>query len=215
MLKLLITSGGTREPIDEVRFVSNVSTGSTGAALANALLALGHEVTLLRGQASVPAAAGCHSELFGSAEDLRQRLQARLATQRYDAVIMCAAVADYRPESFVAGKIRSDADELLLRLVRTPKILPSIKSFATPAPVVIGFKLTVGADQAARAAAVNAQFAAGGVDAVVQNDLHEIRKAPVHPFHFYSAPGQVTPIGGTTALAALLARFIAERGSPG
>lgn len=213
MIKILITSGGTREAIDEVRFISNVSTGGTGAALANAFAARGHQVTLLRGQASVAPDATCQCEFFSSAEDLQARLKRQLSETCYDAVLMCAAVADYRPDALVSGKIRSDANELILRLVRTPKILPQIKGWRTPAPLVIGFKLTVSASAAQQEAAVNAQFASGGVDAVVQNDLTEINKAQVHPFNLYRAPGRSERLYGSSNLAQTLAALIEVGGA--
>lgn len=213
MLRLLLSSGGTREPIDEVRFISNVSTGGTGAALANAFLKQGHQVTLLRGHGSVPPHQDCHSELFSSAADLEERLRRQLADHPFDAVIMCAAVADYRPASFISGKIRSDADELLLRLVRNNKILPRIKSFQAPSPVVIGFKLTVGADLPAQEAAVQKQFEAGGVDAVVHNDLTEIQRSSLHPFKLFTSPSLATALHGTTELASALSTLIASLGS--
>jgi phosphopantothenoylcysteine decarboxylase/phosphopantothenate--cysteine ligase len=73
---------------------------------------------------------------------------------------------------------------------------------------VVGFKLTVGADAAARRAAVAAQFAAGGVDCVVQNDLREIRGATLHPFRvFTSAEGAPEKIAGAAALAARLLKL--------
>jgi hypothetical protein len=123
---------------------------------------------------------------------------------------MCAAVADYRPDFAVGGKISSAESELALRLVRNPKILPQIQSFSSRPLVVIGFKLTVGADAAARRAAVAAQFAAGSVDAVVHNYLDEIRASPVHPFWLYrSASAAPEQIAGTVALAEALDRLVA------
>jgi phosphopantothenoylcysteine decarboxylase/phosphopantothenate--cysteine ligase len=209
-MNILVTAGATREPLDAVRFLSNVSTGSTGAALADALAARDHRVTLLRGESAVSPRSACEVDVFTSTEDLRARLQRRLEGGAFDAVIMCAAVADYRPDFPVNGKISSEAAELTLRLVRNPKILPQLKSFSPRPLIVVGFKLTVGADAAARRAAVAAQFAAGTVDAVVHNDLEEIRTSPVHPFWLYrsaaAAPGQ---IDGTTALAEALDRLVA------
>ena len=70
-MKVLITAGATREPIDEVRFLSNVSTGATGAALAENFARRGHEVTLLRGAGAVAPAAISDLQTFSSAEDLR------------------------------------------------------------------------------------------------------------------------------------------------
>jgi phosphopantothenoylcysteine decarboxylase/phosphopantothenate--cysteine ligase len=202
-MKVLVTAGATREPLDAVRFFSNVSTGRTGTALAVALARLGHEVTLLRSEGTEPPAdRTLPATTFSSAADLQNRLQRQLAAGRYGAVIMTAAVADYRPESPVPGKLDSAAPELTLRLVRNAKILPQLRGFS-PAPLcVIGFKLTAGATTAARQAAVAAQFAAGGVDAVVHNDLAEIRAATAHPFHFFTAASRPPrELSGAAALA--------------
>ncbi len=207
-MNILITAGATREPIDAVRYLSNVSTGSTGAALADALHALGHTVTLLRGEGSATPDHACELETFSSAVNLWSLLERRLSANTFDVVIMTAAVSDYRPETAHAGKISSDAAQLSLTLVRTPKILPQLKDFSLRRITVIGFKLTVGADAAARRDAVAAQFAAGGVDHVVQNDLVEIRAAKIHPFRLFRAADDAPEeIAGTTALAERLLRL--------
>lgn len=204
-MKLLVTAGATREPLDAVRFLSNVSTGRTGANLAAELAARGHEVTLLRGEGAADAPANMDTATFSSAKDLLAQLRQRLTGGDYAAVIMSAAVADYRPVRTVAGKIDSAVATLALELVRNPKLLPQLRGLS-PAPLrVIGFKLTVGADAAARQAAVTAQFAAGGVDAVVHNDLAEIRSAPVHPFRLFTdSVSPPTEIAGVPALATAL-----------
>lgn len=205
-MKLLVTAGSTREAIDPVRFLSNVSTGATGAELATLLLARGHDVTLLRGVGAVkPAAAGLEYRDFSSAADLGSKLKEMLASGEFDAVIMAAAVADYRPAAIAAGKIASKAETLVLELKRNPKLLPQLRDFSPRPLKVIGFKLTVGADLKRRTAAVKAQFAAGGVDAVVQNDLEEIRAAATHPFRLF-AGGVTAPreLAGGPALAEAL-----------
>ncbi|ACB74071.1 phosphopantothenoylcysteine decarboxylase [Opitutus terrae] len=212
-MKILVTSGATREPIDDVRFLSNVSTGTTGAALATALAAASHGVTLLHG-AAAPAASGAqHNEEFSSAMDLSARLRRQLATGDFDAIIMTAAVADYRPAAPFVGKLPSTAETLTLELVRNPKILPHLKSLTTRPLRVIGFKLTAGADADHRRAAVSAQFAAGGVDAVVHNDLYEIRAAAreQHPFALHCGL-EVEPLflHGVPALANALSAWLAE-----
>ncbi len=215
-MKLLVTSGATREPIDEVRFLSNVSTGRTGAQLADALANRGHTVTLFAGEAAVRPTATPDVRTFSSAEDLKAKLQHALSSGAFDAVIMAAAVADYRPAEFSAGKLSSDADGLTIHCVRNPKILPQLKSFSPRPLVVIGFKLTVGADSSARDAAVTAQFATGTVDAVVQNDLTEIRAAApaAHPFRVFIAPEvSPLPLTGVPALALELERIVARLGA--
>lgn len=208
-MKILVTAGGTREPIDRVRFLANGSTGATGAALAEALVARGHAVHLLRGVGAVAPVRELPGGRFTSAEDLGKQLRAQLADGSLDAVIMAAAVADYRPETKLPGKWDSSAESLTLRLVRTPKLLPQLRGFS-PLPLrVIGFKLTVGADAAARRAAVERQFAAGGVDVVVHNDLDEIASAAMHPFRcFTAAEAEPAVLTGVPALAEALGRLL-------
>lgn len=204
-MNLLVTAGATREPIDEVRFVSNVSSGATGAALADALAVRGHEVALLRGTAAAAAQTVRDVETFTSAADLLERLERRLGTGRWEAVLMTAAVADYRPEQASTGKIPSEAETIELRLVRNPKLLPMLKSLSPRPLKVVGFKFTAGADAAAQRAAVVRQWAAGGVDATVHNDLREIRAAPVHPFNLWRDPaGPPQHLAGVPALAGAL-----------
>jgi phosphopantothenoylcysteine decarboxylase/phosphopantothenate--cysteine ligase len=211
-MKLLITAGATREPLDAVRFISNVSTGFTGAALADALSAAGHAVTLLHGEEAEKGNGDCQRGTFSSAADLFRQLQAFLAGGEYDAVIMAAAVSDYRPAQLIKGKISSGADELTVRLVRNTKILPQLKRLSAKPLRVVGFKLTSGATAQERQAAVASQFAVGGVDVVVQNDLQEIRAVgrERHPFRIYQAPdAEPNMAEGAMALATALAGILA------
>lgn len=201
-MKILVTAGATREPIDAVRFLSNVSSGATGAALSNEFVSRGHYVVLLHGEGAVVSERATEREGFSSAADLQARLERRLAQEHFDAVIMTAAVADYRPAKAASGKITSDAVERSLRLVRNEKILPRLKSFSTQPLRVIGFKLTVDADADARRLAVRAQFDAGGVDAIVHNDLTEIRSSTPHPFWLWPSPNDSPRrVDGVPALA--------------
>lgn len=201
-MNVLITSGATREPIDDVRFLSNVSTGGTGARIAEALASRGHSVTVLRGEGAVIPREVAEVLTFGSTADLQRQLKAQLGTGRFDVVIQCAAVSDYRPDNVTDGKMTSYAAELNVRLVPTPKLLPELKSYAPAGSslTVVGFKLTSGADEPARAAAVAKVFAAGTVDAVIQNDLREMATdGDARPFRAYRAgnpePEQLAGLG--------------------
>jgi len=217
-MKLLVTAGGTREPIDRVRAITNTSTGATGAALAAALAALGHEIELLRSAHSVlPAPSpSLASQAFTTTADLDACLRERLGPGDVEAVLMAAAVADFRPTKPLLGKIDSDSDELTLRLVRVPKLLPQLRDMS-PRPLrVIGFKLTVGANDAERLDAVATQFKNGAVDAVVHNDLSEIEAAQArgtpHPFRLYPHPNAAPPplLLGPTALAEAIHAFLMQ-----
>lgn len=214
-MRILITSGATREPIDAVRFLSNVSTGRTGALIAEALARRNHAVTLLHGEAAVlpnaTPAAPVATERFGSTTQLQTQLLRLLGTGGFDAVIHCAAVSDYRPAENHDGKLSSYAAELTLRLVPTPKLLPALKP-AAPRPLkVIGFKLTAGAGPAERSLAVGKLFAAGTVDAVIHNDLDDLASGDARPFAAWRAGLSVPePLAGLDALTAWLHAFITD-----
>jgi len=208
-MRILVTSGATREPIDAVRFLSNVSTGRTGALLADALAQHGHTVTLLHGEAAVRAHRVAASEAFSSTADLQTRIHRLLGTGDFDAVVHCAAVSDYRPTETRDGKMSSYAAEITLRLVPTPKLLPGLKH-AAPRPLkVIGFKLTAGADAGERALAVGKLFAAGTVDAVIHNDMDDLATGDARPFAAWRA-GNPTPepLAGIDSLTRWLDAFI-------
>ncbi len=213
-MKVLVTAGATREPIDAVRYLSNISSGATGAAIARHLAAAGHEVTLLHGESSQGAdAPGVTCGVFGSTDQLGARLENTLCQGGFDVVIHAAAVADYRPETVHPGKLGSYSEELVLRLVPTPKLLPRLKSWS-PAPLrVLGFKLTAGADGPARAAAVGKLFASGGVDAVVHNDMDELGSAGAgRTFRVYKAGDSAAAAHavGVPALCAWIEGWVRE-----
>lgn len=210
-MKILVTSGATREPIDAVRFLSNVSTGRTGALLADALEERGHAVTLLHGEAAAKPARATDLVSFSSTDDLGRHLRSLLSLGRYDAVIHAAAVSDYRPAETRDGKLTSYAPELTLRLVPTPKLLPELKHFASRPLKVVGFKLTAGADADERAIAVSKLFAGGTVDAVVHNDMDDLATGDARPFAFW-LPGRRAgePVAGVEALAGRLDGFLRE-----
>jgi phosphopantothenoylcysteine synthetase/decarboxylase len=208
-MRILITSGATREPIDAVRFVSNVSTGATGAALADELQRSGHAVTLLHGPGAIRPRLVGDCEAFGSAADLGTRLRRRLAPGKYHLVIMCAAVADYRPRRPRAGKIRSGVPRLRLELVRNPKLLPQLKSFSPRRLLVVGFKLTAGAGPVTSRRAVAALFAAGGVDAVVHNDLSDLGDGADRVFRLHgTGSDRGVSIPGIAGLAVALGELL-------
>lgn len=122
---IVVTAGGTQEPVDMVRFVGNRSSGKMGYAVAEAARDRGARVTLISAPASLPEPSGIDLLKVRTAGEMRDAVLAAVA--RADALIMAAAVADYRPRSVVAGKIKKDTDTLTLELVRTPDILREAK----------------------------------------------------------------------------------------
>jgi phosphopantothenoylcysteine decarboxylase / phosphopantothenate---cysteine ligase len=133
--KVLITSGPTHEPIDPVRFLGNRSTGKMGAALAAEALGRGAAVTVVLGPgASVPP--GVEVVPVATAEEMRDSVLARFA--EVDAVVMAAAVADFRPKAIAEEKLKKDAGVPELLLEPTPDILAELGERRTN-QVLVGF----------------------------------------------------------------------------
>jgi len=122
---VVITAGGTQEPIDPVRYIGNRSSGKMGHALAEAARDRGANVTLVTAPTSLPGPVGIDVIRVGTAEEMRQAVHN--AAPRADALIMAAAVADYRPIRTAKDKIKKGKAGLTLELERTSDILGSVK----------------------------------------------------------------------------------------
>ena len=122
---IVVTAGGTHEPLDPVRYISNRSSGKMGYALAEAARDRGAGVTLITAPTSLPEPAGINVIRVSTAEEMRQAVEN--AASRVDALIMAAAVADYRPVRAAKDKLKKAEATLTLELERTPDILGSIK----------------------------------------------------------------------------------------
>ena len=125
-MKFLITAGPTREPIDPVRYLSNRSSGKMGYALAEAALAAGHELVLISGPVSLPAPKPARTIPVVTSDQMHDAVHQNLAG--CDVLVMCAAVADYKPVQASPYKIKKGAAGLILELVPTRDILSSIAS---------------------------------------------------------------------------------------
>jgi phosphopantothenoylcysteine decarboxylase/phosphopantothenate--cysteine ligase len=135
--KVLITSGPTREPIDDVRFLSNRSSGKMGAALAKAALLLGAEVTVITGPSATPMPFG--ARVIGVETALQMLKSAEPEAKVADIIVGAAAVADYRPKNPAKGKIRRTNDPLALDLVPNPDIIAELAKVSKKNAMVVGF----------------------------------------------------------------------------
>lgn len=136
----LITAGGTREPLDPVRYVGNRSSGKMGYALAQAARALGARVQLVTGPVSLPAPAGVEVARVQTAEEMKEEVLRRLPG--VDAVVMAAAVADYRPAFAEPAKHKKrgdEAEEWRVTLVRNPDIAALVGERKRPDQVLVIF----------------------------------------------------------------------------
>lgn len=123
-VRVLITAGATREPLDPVRFISNASTGKQGAALAREAVRRGWSVNLVHGPLEVKIPMGVVSHPVGTASEMLETCRRLHPT--CDVVIGAAAVSDYRPEEVLAGKRRRESRPWLVRLVPTEDILADL-----------------------------------------------------------------------------------------
>ncbi len=172
--RILITAGGTREPLDPVRFIGNRSSGKQGIALAAAAAARGAEVTLIGANLEVQPPESGHSLrvlTVGTALELSAAVHA--AAGRADAVIMAAAVADYRPESVAESKIKkeTEGDTLSLTLVKNPDILRELAVVRPAGQMLIGFAAETEADHDRLLALGRAKIARKGSDFLVLNTV--------------------------------------------
>ena len=123
--RIVVTAGGTREPIDPVRYIGNLSSGKMGYALAEAARDRGAEVRLITTVTCLPETVGMDVIPVDTAAEMKQAVTD--AVRDADALIMAAAAADYQPESVAKTKIKKESQSLILKLVKTPDILAEVK----------------------------------------------------------------------------------------
>ena len=138
-VRLLVTAGGTREPLDPVRFIGNRSSGKQGIAIAVAASARGASVTLVGANLELPVPASVALVPVSTTAELEEA--SRTAAREADVIIMAAAVADYRPESIAAVKIKKEStgERMSIELVKNPDILAGLARDRRPEQVIIGF----------------------------------------------------------------------------
>ena len=163
--RVLVSAGGTREPVDAVRFLGNRSSGRMGVALAEESRKRGGDVTLLAANLTVPAPRGVEVVATPTAASL---LDAALARADADLVLMAAAVADYRPAERVEWKRPKDEQTWRLELEPTADVLQALREERTNGQVLVGFAAETGADGLTRA---REKLNRKGVDLVVYNDV--------------------------------------------
>jgi phosphopantothenoylcysteine decarboxylase/phosphopantothenate--cysteine ligase len=224
-LRVLVTGGGTIEPIDGVRVLGNTSTGATAALIAAHFARCGHTVTLLRACSARSAEAGCRELTFTTFGELDTALATLLAAEPFDVIIHAAAVSDFAVDTVeVDGVARppgavklSSVTPPIIRLRRNPKLLDTLRARSRdPALRIVAFKLTRGATVAEQEAAVVALFAPDGPDFVVHNDLAAREAASgAFPADIWRRDGgAVLHCPDRTALAVALENLLAAAPGP-
>ncbi|WTW93154.1 bifunctional phosphopantothenoylcysteine decarboxylase/phosphopantothenate--cysteine ligase CoaBC [Streptomycetaceae bacterium NBC_01309] len=168
---IVVSAGGTREPLDPVRFLGNRSSGKQGYALARTALARGARVTLIAANVGLADPAGADVVPVGTAVELREAVVKAAADA--DCVVMAAAVADFRPVAYAGGKIKkTDAEPDPITLAKNPDILAELsRERARPGQIVVGFA----AETDDVLSHGRAKLARKGCDLLVVNEVGETR----------------------------------------
>jgi phosphopantothenoylcysteine decarboxylase/phosphopantothenate--cysteine ligase len=169
--RIVITAGGTREPLDPVRFLGNRSSGRQGIALAVAAKARGADVTLIAAHLEVPPPDGVRLIEVGTANELQDAVTE--ASRTADIVVMAAAVADYRPAVVRSDKIKKAdvGDRLTLELVANPDILAGLASAKREGQTIVGFAAETEQDPSALVDLGRRKLDAKGTDYLILNQV--------------------------------------------
>jgi phosphopantothenoylcysteine decarboxylase/phosphopantothenate--cysteine ligase len=205
-LRVVVTAGPTLEDLDPVRFLGNRSTGKMGFAIAERAAVRGAEVTLIAGPVTLATPFGVRRVDVRSAMAMRSALWQALGPELggADALIMTAAVADYRPAEEHAAKIKRSGRSMHLELLPNPDLLAEIGAArARPQPVLVGFAVETDTDDRVVASALN-KLESKRVDLVVANHARDA---------FGRDDNRATLVsrGGTEALPVLDKRELADR----
>jgi phosphopantothenoylcysteine synthetase/decarboxylase len=238
-MRVLLTSGGTKVPLDEVRHIGNMSNGTFGDHICRAFLELGWEVTFLYAKGS-----RCQHEFianlaegepidhmrrmidqidflkriwghycpvqYSDFDDYAHKLR-DLAQIGFNVVVLAAAASDFAPKRAGKGKTSSDKKELTIELEQTPKLIREIKSI-DPGVFLVGFKMLCGSTHDELVRAMKDQREKTAADIVVGNDIREIRQGK----HALSLMGRdedimsVHDLPGATMAFMLVNRIIRE-----
>jgi phosphopantothenoylcysteine decarboxylase/phosphopantothenate--cysteine ligase len=217
-MKVVVTSGATREPIDSVRFISNLSSGRTGAMIAEALAARGFKVTQVAGVESVQATGVARRETFTDHASLDTTLRRLARDSDCAAVVHAAAVGDFSVEGPVPDAKIESGQALSVRLQPTYKIIDRIMGYAgNPNLILVGFKLTHDPDAGAQSRAARELMTRSRARYVVQNDVSTLADGEEHLFFVHeSGSSRVRRYVGREKLATALALLLEEqlKGSP-
>ncbi|MBX5442287.1 MAG: bifunctional phosphopantothenoylcysteine decarboxylase/phosphopantothenate--cysteine ligase CoaBC [Solirubrobacteraceae bacterium] len=202
-LRVLVSAGGTREPIDAVRFVGNRSSGRMGFALADEAAARGAQVTVVAANVALPRNPRVEVVDVETAAELQAACEARF--DDCDVLLMAAAVADFRPAAAAGHKLKKDevGDRLEMVLERTPDVLAGLAARRRPGQTLVGFAAETGeraVDYGRR------KLRAKRLDAVVVNDVAAPGAGfdvPTNEVTIVTADGEThVPLASKTAVAA-------------
>lgn len=217
--RILITAGGTRETIDGVRTLTNMSTGKTGAELADYLHGKGYQVLLLTSRYAIMPQSDVRVDTYESFREIYNTLKALGQSHSFDMILHAAAISDYSiagintPDGDIKpgqNKMSSQYDNISIKLERNEKILPRLKDLFRNTPTVVGFKLTSTESKQEQAKAIFSLFTENAVDYVVHNDMKDINQG-MRKYLMTSKDGQQKELQSTQKLAGYISTLLAPK----
>lgn len=213
--KVLITSGGTREPIDGVRHIGNMSSGKTGHMIARVMGENGAEITFLHAVDTIPPK-DVEAIQFSSFKSLDELLKQQLSENYYDCIIHLAAISDYsvdylKDES--GNKVNtseklSSSQNYSIHLKKNPKIIQNLQAYSKNKDInIIGFKLTHTLSTEKQNLQIDSVFNNDGVDYVVHNELTKIKDSS-HDFTIHSREHEKIELKTKEELARSLSKLV-------
>lgn len=198
-MRILITAGPTREPIDDVRFISNRSSGQMGFALAEAACAAGHDATLLLGPVLLPPSVADRVEIirFNTTAELEALLAEHFP--KCEVLIKAAAVADYRPTTLIKGKTPRGGG-LSIKLEPTPDLVAGCAKTKRDDQTIVAFALE---DPTVLETRAVEKMRRKKVDAILANPLQTMDAGDIEPILFYADGQRDTPAAGSISKPAL------------
>ena len=190
-MKILITSGGTKIKIDLVRSITNMSRGTFGAKICDSFLTAMNphedEMVFFHAKDSKMPTENGYGPFeenrwikpvryieYDTFDSYREKLTDLLKKEKFDIIVLAAAVSDYGVKEVFNGKYRSREDEMTIQLVKLPKVITEVRELA-PESVICGFKLLVNSTDKELMEAIQKQFDENGIDLCVGNDLRDIK----------------------------------------
>ncbi len=222
-IKILITSGPTRGPIDAIRYITNKSSGRLGTEIVKEALHKGADVTLIYGKGSIiPKLEDIGEQLYShlklieieTVDDLIKSINQELNKENYDAVIHSMAVLDYVPDKYIDDKVDSGKDEWTIRLIKTPKAIKIVKEI-NPDVFLVGFKLEVGKTKEELVKIAYKTLLKSDADLIIANDLKDLERGE-HIAYFVNPKEEIIDIQtGKKNIAKKIIKLTVNRVIPG
>ena len=174
-MRVLITAGGTREDIDPVRGITNYATGRLGCLIADEFIKAGAQATYICSETAAKPenAENCRITTIRNTMQLMNAMESELKSTQFNAVIHSMAVSDYAPQNTSDKKISSSSPYIVVVLKKLPKVINIVKKLQ-PEALLIGFKLTSGADETELISAAKKLIIDSGADYVLANRAEDI-----------------------------------------